>query len=68
MQPLAAVTVTVYVPGLFTENVAFVLTTAEPLDQEYVPPPVAVRRIEVVVHVRMEVTGGVIATTGEAMF
>jgi hypothetical protein len=50
------------------EIVAVVPTTVVPFDQEYVPPPVAVRLMLVVVHVRMLVLGGVIATTGRLMF
>ena len=34
VHPLAAVTVTVYVPGVVTASVAFVPTTAVPFDQE----------------------------------
>ena len=34
VHPFAFVTVTVYVPGVDTEMVAFVLTKAAPLDQE----------------------------------
>ena len=34
VQPLEFVTVTVYVPGVVTESVAFVPTTAVPFDQE----------------------------------
>ena len=41
---------------------------AAPLDQAYVPPPVAVKGIVVVVHVRMFVVGGVIAAGGAVRF
>jgi hypothetical protein len=68
LHPLAPVTVTVYVPGVVTESVAFVPTTAVPFDHEYVPPPVAVSEIEVFAHVNTEVFGAVIAATGVVIF
>ena len=43
------VTVTVYVPGAVTVNPADVPTTLVPFDHEYVPPPVAVKLMDVVV-------------------
>jgi hypothetical protein len=49
VQPLLPVTVTVYVAGAETDNAAIVSTTALPSLHEYVPPPVAVKLIEVVV-------------------
>ena len=67
VHPLAAVTVTVYVPGAVTLNVADVPTVVAPLLQEYVPPPVAVKLIEVAVHVSTVVAGAVIAATGAVM-
>ena len=46
VQPFVAeVTVTVYVPGVVTVKFAEVPTMVVPLDQEYVPPPVAVREM-----------------------
>ena len=45
VHPLAAVTVTVYVPASETDNASTVLTVEVPSDQEYVPPPVAVKLI-----------------------
>jgi hypothetical protein len=50
----------VYVPA----EVTLVAAVVAPLLQEYVPPPVAVKVIEVVVHVRTVVTGDVIAAIG----
>jgi hypothetical protein len=58
----------VYVPGVVTVNVAFVPTTVVPLDHEYVPPPVAVKVIEVVVHVRTDVDNAEIAAAGAVIF
>ena len=49
VHPLAAVAVTVQVPGAVTGNVAVVPTTAAPFDQEQELPPDAVKEIEVVV-------------------
>ena len=49
VHPLLLVTVTVYVAGLVTDKAALVPTTEEPFDHEYVPPPVAVKLMEVVV-------------------
>jgi hypothetical protein len=53
---------------VFTDNVAFVPITAVPFDHEYVPPPVAVKLILVVVQVKTEVFGGVIPAVGMVMF
>jgi len=61
------VTVTVYVPGAVTVNPADVPTTLVPFDHEYVPPPVAVKLMDVVVQFNsvvpvllvIAVTGGV---------
>jgi hypothetical protein len=61
------VTVTVYVPGVVTVSPADVPTTVEALDHEYVPPPVEVKLIDVVVQFNsvvpvllvIAVTGGV---------
>jgi hypothetical protein len=39
------------VPGEVTDNAALVPTTVDPFDHEYVPPPVAVKLIVVVVQV-----------------
>jgi hypothetical protein len=58
----------VYVPGVVTESAAFVPTIAVPFDQEYVPPPVAVKVILVVVHVSIVVAGAVIAAVGFVVF
>ena len=66
--PFKEVTVTVYVPGEVTFSKAFVPTTVVPFDQEYVPPPVAVKLILVVVHVRILVLGVVIAAVGNELF
>ena len=68
VHPFAAVTVTVYVPGVVTFNVAFVPTIAVPLDQEYVPPPVAVKVIDGVVHVNTVVVRELMAATGAVIF
>jgi hypothetical protein len=51
VQPLLPVTVTVYVPAEVIVKASFVPTTVLPSDHEYVPPPVAVTLIEVVVQV-----------------
>jgi hypothetical protein len=51
VHPLLLVTVTVYVPGEVTDNAANELTTVLPSLHEYVPPPVAVKLIVVVVQV-----------------
>ena len=64
VQPLAPVTVTVYVPDAFTVVVAVVA----PLLQAYVPPPVAVKIMLVVVQVNSVVEGGVIAAVGATVF
>jgi hypothetical protein len=64
VHPFVAVTVTVYVPEVVTFNVAFVPSTAVPLDQEYVPPPVAVNEIVGVVQFTTVVLGAVIAAVG----
>lgn len=47
LHPFAPVTVTVYVPGLVTFKVAAEPRMVVPLDQEYVPPPEAVKAMEV---------------------
>ena len=67
VHPFAAVTVTVYVPELVTLNVAFVPTTEVPFDHEYVPPPVAVKEIDVVAQVNTLVVGAVMAAVGNAV-
>ena len=64
VQPFAEVTVTVYVPA----EVTLVAAVVAPLLQEYVPPPVAVKPILVVVHERTVVVGAVIAATGAVLF
>ena len=64
VQPLAAVTVTVNGPAALTVVVAVVA----PLLQRYVPPPVAVKLILVVVQVNSVVDGGVIPAVGAAVF
>ena len=64
VQPLAAVTVTVYVPGADTLSVAELPTVVVPLLHEYVPPPVAVKLIDVVEQVSTVVAGAVIAAVG----
>jgi hypothetical protein len=64
VHPFADVTVTVYVPAELT----LVAAVVAPLLQEYVPPPVAVKLIPVVVHVRTVVIGAVIAATGAVIF
>jgi hypothetical protein len=68
VHPFAAVTVTVYVPGDVTGNVAAVPTTVVPFDQEYEVPPDAVKEMEVVAHVNTEVLGGLITAVGTTMF
>jgi hypothetical protein len=68
VHPFELVTVTVYVPGVVTDNVALVPTTVVPLDHEYVPPPVAVNVIAVVVQVNTVVVGVVIAAAGAVIF
>jgi hypothetical protein len=68
VHPLAPVTVTVYVPGVFTDTEALVPMIAVPFDQEYEVPPVAVKVILVTVHVKILVAGGIIAASGGAMF
>jgi hypothetical protein len=68
VQPFAAVTVTVNAPGVVTLSVELVPTTADPFDQEYVPPPVAVKAIVVVVHVKIRVLGGLIVAVGGTAF
>ncbi len=60
VEPLAAVTVTVIGPAALTVVVAVVA----PLLQAYVPPPVAVKLILVVVQVNSVVEGGKISATG----
>ena len=64
VQPLAPVTVTVYVPLALTVVVAVVA----PLLQAYVPPPVAVKLMLVVVQVNSVVAGGVIPAVGATVF
>ena len=69
VQPFAAVTVTVYVPGELTASVAAVPTTAVPFDQLYAVPPVAVKLIEVVVQLSILTFGKlVIFTLGAVVF
>jgi hypothetical protein len=68
VHPFAAVTVTVYVPGVVTFNVAFVPTIAVPFDQEYVPPPVAVREMDGVVQVKTVVASELIVAIGAVIF
>jgi hypothetical protein len=67
VHPFAAVTVTVYVAGALTLSVAVVPTTVVPLLHEYVPPPVAVKLIDVVVQVSAVVAGAVIPAVGAVM-
>jgi hypothetical protein len=57
----------VYAPGLVTTSVAFVPTTVVPLDQEYVPPPVAVKVMDGVAHVKIVVVGAVMAALGNGL-
>ena len=45
-----------------------VVAVADPLLQLYVPPPVAVKPIEVVVHISAVVDGGVIPAVGAVVF
>jgi hypothetical protein len=68
VHPFAEVTVTVYVPAAVTFKVAELPTVVDPLLHEYVPPPVAVKLIDVVVHVSAVVAGAVIAAVGAVMF
>jgi len=70
VHPLAAVTVTVYVPASDTDNTSTTLTVEVPSDQEYVPPPVAVKLIVGFVQsIRVTPVLFVIpATGGEATF
>jgi hypothetical protein len=56
------------VPGAFTASVAFVPTTLVPFDQEYVPPPVALKVIVGLVQVSTLVVGAVIEAFGTVMF
>lgn len=67
-QPFELVTVTVYVPGVLTGKLAFVPIVAEPFDHEYVPPPVAVKVIDCVAHVRIVEFGAFIPAFGMALF
>ena len=67
MHPLVDVTVTVYVPGFVTLRVAVAPTTAVPFDHEYVPPPVAVKVMDVVAHVKIVVVGAVMAAFGNGL-
>ena len=55
---------TVYVPALFTNRLDKEPTIEVPLDQLYVPPPVALRAIVGVVQVIIVVIGGTIETSG----
>ena len=64
VQPLAAVTVTRYVAGDVTDNDALVPTVVDPSDQEYVPPPVAVRLMDAVEHVSCVADGVLIPAVG----
>ena len=66
-QPLAPVTVTVYKPGDVTFNVALIPKTLIPFDHEYDPPPVAVRVIALLIHVK-SVIGALIAGVGATIF
>jgi hypothetical protein len=68
VHPFEPVTVTVYVPGRLTFNMALDPTFVVPFDQTYEAPPVAVKAILVVPHVRMVVVGGVMAAVGEIIF
>lgn len=68
VQPLAAVTVTVYVPGAVTESDDVELKTPEAFDQEYVLPPVAFNEMDCVVQFRIDVVGAVIFANGAVMF
>lgn len=67
-QPFEAVTVTVYIPALFTNRLDKEPTIEVPLDQLYVPPPVALSVIVGVVQVIIVVIGGTIETSGYATF
>ena len=60
-------TVTVYKPGEVTFNVALMPKTLTPFDHEYVPPPVAVRVMELFIHVN-SVIGALIAGVGATIF
>ena len=64
VHPLAAVTVTVYVPGALTDVVAVVALVLH----KYVPPPVAVKLMLVVEQVNSVVVGGVIPAVGATVF
>jgi hypothetical protein len=68
VHPFVPVTVTVYVPGVVTTSAALVPTTVVPLDHEYVPPPVAVSVILVVVQFNTVVDRVVIAAAGAVIF
>ena len=68
VQPLADVAVTVYVAGDETDNDALEPTVVEPFDQEYVPPPVAVRLMDVVEHVSSVADGVLIPAVGAVVF
>jgi hypothetical protein len=68
VQPFAAVTVTVYVPGAVTESDDVELKTPEAFDQEYVLPPVAFNEMDCVVQFRIDVVGTVILAVGAVMF
>jgi hypothetical protein len=58
----------VYVAGVVTVSVAPVPTTAVPLDQEYDPPPVAVKEMDPVLQLRIVVVGAEIAAVGFVVF
>lgn len=68
VQPFAPITVTVYVPGVETLNMAFVPNELVPLDQEYETPPLACKLILGDVHVKIDDDGVVIAAFGTLMF
>jgi hypothetical protein len=67
-QPFAPVTIRVYVLAVVMFIVAFVPITPFPSIQEYVPPPVPVRLIDGVEHVRTVVKGFVIRAFGCIIF
>ena len=53
---------------MVTFKVALLPTVVAPLLHEYVPPPVAVKLIEVVEHVSIVVAGAVIPAVGALVF
>ena len=63
-QPFAEVTVTVQVAGVVTSSIDDVPTTVDPLDHEYVTPPVAVSSMEVVLQFNSVTEGVLIAAVG----